>query len=158
VPNTCWFLAAAALATLTLAAADFSTGMDAYKKGDFATAAKEWRPLADQGNAAAQYNLGLLYLDGKGVPKGDREAANWMHRAAERDHEQAQHKLGAMYGRGQGVKRDYVQAYMWLNLCAGKGNAECGSERDEIEKKLKPEQLREAQRLSTGFSPIQSKP
>src|SRR5579863_6563369 len=96
------FLGLAVLAAMTLWAADFSAGLEAYKKGDFATAAKVWRESADQGSAAAQYNLGLLYVDGKGVPQDYAEAANWFRRAAEQDYEPAQHNLGAMYGSGQG--------------------------------------------------------
>lgn len=136
------------------ALADFQAGLDAYQKGDYLEAAKQWRPLADQGDAVAQYNLGLLYLDGHGVPQNIAEAANWFRRAAEQDYTQAQHNLGAMYGSGQGVKRDYVQAYKWLNLCAAKGNGGCASQRDLIAKKLKPAQLSEGQRLATEFKPL----
>lgn len=148
-----WLLSLALLAALSLVAADFSVGLTAYQKGDFSGAAKEWRPLAEEGSAAAQYNLGLLCYDGKGVPQDYAEAANWFRRAAEQDYEPAQHNLGAMYGTGQGVKRDYVQAYKWLNLCSAKGNAGCLSQRDLIAKKLKPAQVQAAQRLSTDFTP-----
>src|SRR6202035_927395 len=78
------------LTLLTLAAgvaapafADFQTGVDAYQKGDYVGAAKEWRPLAEMGDPIAQFNLGLLYLDGHGVPQSSMEAANWFRRAAE---------------------------------------------------------------------------
>jgi TPR repeat protein len=131
--------------------ADFQAGLNAYQKGDYMAAAREWRPLAEEGSAAAQYNLGLLYLDGHGVPKDTAEAARWFTRAAEQGYTQAQHNLGAMYGTGQGVKRDYVQAYKWLNLCAAKGNGGCVSQRDLIAKKLKASDLATAQRLSTEF-------
>jgi len=132
---------------------DFHAGLDAYQKGDYVGAAKEWRPLAEQGDPEAQYNLGLLYLDGHGVPQSSAEAANWFRRAAEQDYTQAQHNLGAMYGSGQGVKRDYVQAYKWMNICAAKGNAGCVTQRDLIAKKLKPGQVAEGQRLATDFMP-----
>jgi TPR repeat protein len=135
------------------ALADFQTGLDAFQKGDYVGAAKEWRPLAEEGDAIAQFNLGLLYLDGHGVPQSPMEAANWFRRAAEQDYTQAQHNLGAMYGSGQGVKRDYVQAYKWLNICAAKGNSGCVTQRDLIAKKLKPGQVAEAQRLATDFKP-----
>jgi TPR repeat protein len=135
------------------AAADFSTGLAAYNKGDYAAAVKEWRPLADEGVAAAQYNLGLMYLDGHGVPQDPAEAVKWFKRSADQDYTQAQHNLGAMYGAGQGVKRDYVQAYKWLNICAAKGNTGCESQRDLIAKKLKVSQLTTAQRLSSEFTP-----
>jgi len=146
-------LAFAAFAAAVPALADFQAGLDAYQKGDYVTAAKEWRPLAETGDAIAQYNLGLLYLDGHGVPQSPVEAANWFRRAAEQDYTQAQHNLGAMYGTGQGVKRDFVQAYKWMNICAAKGNAGCVTQRDLIARKLKPSQLSEAQRLSTEFTP-----
>ena len=132
---------------------DFAAGLTAYQQGDFVTAAKEWRQLADQGDSSAQFNLGLLYYDGKGVPQDYTEAANWFRRAAEQDYEKAEHNLGAMYGSGKGVKRDYIQAYKWLNICAGKGDSGCASQRDLIAKKLKPGQVSQAQRLSTEFTP-----
>jgi TPR repeat protein len=134
-------------------AADFAAALTAYQQGDYVTAAKEWRALADQGDSGAQFNLGLLYYDGKGVPQDFSEAANWFRRAAEQDYEKAEHNLGAMYGSGKGVKRDYVQAYKWLNICAAKGDSGCTSQRDLIAKKLKPGQITQAQRLSTEFTP-----
>lgn len=133
--------------------ADFQAGVDAYQKGDYVAAAKEWRPLAEQGDAPAQFNLGLLFLDGHGVPQNPAEAANWFRRAAEQDYTEAQHNLGAMYASGQGVKRDYIQAYKWLDLCAAKGNSGCASQRDQVARKLKPSQIAEAQRLATEFTP-----
>ena len=142
-----------ALTAAVPALADFQAGLDAFQKGDYVGAAKEWRPLAEEGDPIAQFNLGLLYLDGHGVPQSPMEAANWFRRAAEQDYTQAQHNLGAMYGSGQGVKRDYVQAYKWLNICAAKGNSGCVAQRDMIAKKLKPGQVAEGQRLATDFKP-----
>jgi uncharacterized protein len=146
-------LSALLLASVLPAWADFHAGLEAYKKGDYVTAAKEWRPLADAGDPIAQYNLGLLYVDGHGVPQSSAEAAKWFHRAAEQDYGLAQHNLGAMYGSGEGVKRDYVQAYKWLNICAAKGDAGCVAQRDLIAKKLKRAQIAQAQQLSTEFTP-----
>lgn len=136
-----------------LAWADFASGVAAYQKGDYVTAAKEWRPLAEGGSAAAQYNLGLLYYDGHGVPQDYSEAVMWFKRAADQDYTEAQHDLGAMYGVGKGVKRDYVEAYKWMNICAAKGNSGCVTQRELLAKKLKPAQITQAQRLSTEFSP-----
>lgn len=53
------------------AGADFHTGMDTNNRGDYATVLREWRPLAEEGNAVAQYNLGLQYVRGQGVPQDD---------------------------------------------------------------------------------------
>jgi len=135
------------------AVADFATGLAAYQKGDYVTAAKEWRPLAEEGDAATQYNLGLLYVDGHGVPQDLAEAVKWFRRAAEQGYTEAQHNLGAMYGSGQGVRRDYVEAYKWLNICAAKGNTGCVTQRDLVAKKLKPAQISQGQRLASEFSP-----
>src|SRR6478736_521037 len=70
-------------AIAALAAADFKTGLDAYNRGDFATALKEWRPIADAGDPHAQYNLGLLYARGQGVEQDYKQAASWYEKAAE---------------------------------------------------------------------------
>jgi|SRR5271170_2546804 len=150
-----WFLSLLFIAASLPALADFQAGLDAFQKGDYVTAAKEWRPLAEEGDPISQFNLALLYIDGHGVPQSDAEAVNWFRRAAEQDYAQAQHNLGAMYGSGQGVKRDYIQAYKWLNICAAKGNSGCVTQRDLIAKKLKPGQIAEAQRLATLFQPRQ---
>lgn len=138
---------------ILMMAADFSAGLSAYEKGDYAKAIQEWRPLAEQGVAAAQFNLGLMSLDGQGVPQDYTEAARWFERSAEQDYTKAQLNLGALYGVGKGVKRDYVQAYKWLNVCASKGDQKCVAQRDLVSKKLKPAQLATAQRLSTEFKP-----
>jgi len=148
----------ASLALFLLAAslpgwADFAKGLEAFKKGDYATAVQEWRPLAEQGDPIDQYNLGLLYLDGHGVPQDYDEAVKWFKRSANQGYAPAQHNLGAMYGVGQGVKRDYVEAYKWMNICAAQGNSGCISQRDLIGKKLKPAKLAEAQKLSSDFTP-----
>jgi uncharacterized protein len=153
VPVVPTLLSFAALIAAVPALADFQAGLDAYKKGDYVTAAKEWRPLAEEGSAAAQLNIGLLYLDGHGVPQDYGEAVMWLRRSAEQDNTEAQHDLGALYGAGLGVKRDYVQAYKWMNICAAKGNGGCVTQRDLIAKKLKHGQIAEAQRLASQFQP-----
>ena len=146
-------LFALVLFAFTAAAADFSAGLKASEKGDYTTAVKEWRPIAEQGGAAAQFNLGLLYLDGHGVPQDIAQAVSWFEKAAQQDYAKAQLNLGAMYASGNGVKRDYIQAYKWLNLCAAKGDQKCLAQRDLVAKKLKPKQLATAQRLSSEFTP-----
>ncbi len=73
-------LAATAVLLLTLAAPawpGFDEGMAAYKRGDYATALREWRPLAEQGHNGAQNNLGLMYDNSRGVPQDYAEAAKW---------------------------------------------------------------------------------
>jgi hypothetical protein len=136
-------------------AADFETGLNAYQKKDYVTAAKEWRPLADKGDAPSQFNLGLLYVDGLGVPQDYAQALTWFERSADQDYVQAQRNLGAMYSSGTGVKRDYVLAYKWFNICASRGDSKCAAKRDFLAQQLKPKQLANAQRLASQFTPRQ---
>jgi TPR repeat protein len=145
------FAVLSSLAAAIAGAADFAAGLAAYQKGDYAAALKEWRPLAEQGGAAAEFNLGLMYLEGQGLPQDYALAAAWFNKSAEQDYAKAQYNLGALYGAGKGVRRDYVQAYKWLNLCAAKGDARCAEQRDLVAKKLKASQLSTAQRLSSEF-------
>ena len=147
-----WILAVASVFSLPTLA-DFASGLAAYQQGDYAAAYHEWLPLAEKGSADAQFNLGLMYVDGKGVPQDYTQAANWFLRAAEQGQVEAQHNLGALYGVGRGVKRDYVQAYKWLNICAAGGNKGCAAQRDLVAKKLSAGKLSEAQRLSSAWSP-----
>ncbi len=148
-----WFLTLSLVTISVSSAADFATGLNAYKKGDYVTAAKEWRPLADQGDPAVQFNLGLLYLDGQGVPQDLDQAVKWFNRSAEQGYDKAQLNLGALYATGKGVKRDYVQAYKWLNICSSQGNAKCVAQRDLVAKKLSGSKLASAQHLASEWSP-----
>ena len=89
---------------------DFQKGVDAYNNGDYATALKDWTPLADLGNVKAQYNLGLMYDMGKGVLQDYKEAVRWYQLAAEQGYSSAQHNLGLLYFNGQGVSQDHQEA------------------------------------------------
>lgn len=107
----------------TPAWADFFKAVAAYKRGDYATAVREWHPLAEQGNAAIQYNLGIMYAKGRGILQDDAEAVRWFSRAAKQGNAQAQYALGLMYGHGRGVPQDYAKAVsLWLPI-ADKGDA-----------------------------------
>ena len=77
--------------------AGFAEGVAAYKRGDYATALRELRPLANQGVAEAQCNLGVMYSKGQGVPQDDDEAVKWYRKAAEQGHAEAQFQLGAIF-------------------------------------------------------------
>ena len=102
--------------------ADFSVGVAAYSKGDIAEALREWRPLAQQGYAAAQYNLGFMYHRGKGVPQDYKAAIKWYTLAAEQGHAGAQYNVGVMYDFGKGVPQDYKAAIKWYALAAEQGD------------------------------------
>ncbi len=103
--------------------ADFQAGMDANNRGDYATALREWRPLAEQGDALAQYNLGVLYRKGRGVPQDDVQAQQWYEKAAAQGQAKAQYNLGILYFNGEGVPKDYQQALRWFRLAADQGEA-----------------------------------
>ena len=89
-------------------AQDLNKGLKAAQSGDFATALKEWKPLAEQGNAVAQYNLALMYGNGWGVTQDYAEAVNWYRKAAEQEDAFAQFNLALMYRKGKGVTQDYA--------------------------------------------------
>lgn len=103
-------------------AQDFAKGFEATQKGDFATALSEWRPLAQQGDADAQYNLGLMYDNGQGVTQDYKEALKWYRLAAAQGHSTAQSNIGFMYNKGLGVTQDYKEALWWFRLAAAHGN------------------------------------
>ena len=112
-------LAAVLLVTLVgPARAGFDEGVAAYNRGDYATALKEFRPLAEQGHAIAQFNLGYMYLKGQGVTQDYAEAVKWFRLAAEQGDADAQFNLGVMYNNGYGVTQDYAEAVKWFRLAA----------------------------------------
>jgi TPR repeat protein len=108
----------------TLAFGDFQAGLDAYNHGDFATALKEWQPLAEQGEANSQYNMGLLYARGQGVPQDYKQALAWYEKAAEQGVPAAEYNLGVMYANGQGVPANQEEARKWFLKAAEKGVGE----------------------------------
>ena len=75
--------------TAVPACTNSKTGVDAYEKGDYATALMEFRVLAEQGDAIAQYNLGLMYANGRGVPRDYVQAHLWANLAAAQGNELA---------------------------------------------------------------------
>jgi TPR repeat protein len=89
--------------------ADFQAGLDAANHKDYGTAMREWRPLAEQGLAGAQFNLGQLYHQGQGVTQDYTMARQWWEQAAAQGHAGAQYNLAVLYLNGQGVPQDYVQ-------------------------------------------------
>ncbi len=76
--------------------ADFEAGVEAYNRGDYATALKEWRPLAEQGDAVAQYFLAHMYENGQGVPQDDVQARMWLNLAAAQGNKTARKMRGIL--------------------------------------------------------------
>ncbi len=100
---------------------DFNKGADAYRDGDYATAVREWQPLAEQGCALAQLNLGIMYANGKGVKQDYIQAEEWYKLAAKQGVAEAEFSLGAMYDYGEGVSKDGKKAAKWYTLAAERG-------------------------------------
>jgi TPR repeat protein len=108
--------------TLVLPAkGDSAEGFAAFDRGDFATAFRELNPAAEQGNAMAQYGIGLMYARGLGVTKNDVEAARWLGFAAKQGNALAQFNFGVMYEEGQGVPQNHSEAVNWYRLAADQG-------------------------------------
>ena len=128
--------------------AAYSTkGEDAFASGDYATALKEWKPLAEQGNAKAQAMLGAMYLIGQGVTKDYKAALKWLKLAAEQGDADAQIMLGGMYAIGQGVTQDFTRSFMWLDIAASQGQKKSVEIRNKVEKEMTPADVSKAQEL-----------
>ena len=112
-----------ALLVVAPARADYEAGEAAYQRGDYGAALREWRPLAEAGDARAQLNLGFMYAIGYGVPKDHVEAFRWWHKAAEQGDAASQFNLGLMYFNGQGVAKDEADAVRWYRKAADQGVA-----------------------------------
>ncbi len=133
-------------------------GVAAYKRGDYATALREFRPLAEQGDAKAQRNLGRMYRTGRGVPQDYARAVGWYRKAAEQGLAAAQRNLGKMYYEGKYVPQDYVQAHMWYDLAAsgfppGEARDRAARKRDKVAERMTPAQVAEAQKLAQEWRP-----
>lgn len=134
-------------------AGEVEVGAKALSDGDYLAAYHEFRPLAERGNPAAQFNLGVMYAVGQGVKKDLGEAAKWFGLAAEQGYSNAQRNLGAMYTLGQGVDQDFVKGYMWSDLSASQGDRESALLRDTLEKEMTAEQIGEARKQISEWKP-----
>lgn len=84
----------------------------------------ELRKSAEQGNAQAQTNLGVAYINGEGIQKDEAQAISWFRKAAEQGNAEAQYNLGGIYINGIGVKKDKDQALTWFRKAAEQGIAQ----------------------------------
>jgi len=127
--------------------ADFTAGMEAYERGDFETALAEWRPLAEQGVAEAQYNLGLIHQHGKGVAADPVVAHGWYLKAAEGGYARAQYRVAEMFESGQGVREDLVQARFWFTVAGEQRYEDARKRRRKVADKMTQEQIAYADML-----------
>jgi hypothetical protein len=94
-------------------AGPYEDGVAAYDRKDYAAALDAWLPLAQQGNAAAQFNVGVLYEKGLGVAQDLGAAARWYRKAAEQGDIEAQYDVGRLHETGSGVAKDLDEARRW---------------------------------------------
>ena len=154
------FALVAFLLVATPAQAEFSDGVEAYNRGDYKTAFREWKLSAEQGDVDAQFNIAGMYQEGQGVPQDYAEAVKWYQKAAEQGAFRAQFNLGVFYANGLGVPQNSVLAHMWFYLAA---SDRTGTVRElalenlgDITSIMTPEQLTEAQRLARNWKPKES--
>ncbi len=140
----------------------YRTGLAAYLKGDYASALKHWRPLAERQkeSSAAQLFIGFMYANGQGVAKDATTAGDWYRRAAEQDHALAQLRLAFLYRRGEGVAPDRVRAYLWAGLAArqeGHTQKPAQALQELLAAEMTPAQIAEAKRLLAAWVELHRK-
>lgn len=105
---------------------------------------EDLRKLAEQGDADAQWQLGILYHDGDVIPKDDVQAVQWFQRAAEQGYVRAQSTLGAYYWAGRGVPQDFSKAYFWSQLALAQGDENSKSRLEGLSAQMTPSQVANA--------------
>ena len=106
------------------------------------------RLSAEQGDATAQYYLGLMYYEGESLQQDFQKATYWFTKAAEQGFWHAQRGLGMVYSEGKGVLQDYVMAYAWFEVAASQGDSSAKNLRDDIIEEMSQNQIEEGQKLS----------
>jgi TPR repeat protein len=123
-------------------------GIKAFLAGDYATALNELEPLAEQGFSGAQYYLGEMYREGKGVPQSYDKAISLFSDAAEGNKPYPQYRLGTFYEAGTGVAIDLTAAYMWYDLSAILGYSSGAKKRDLLSSKMTPASIEKAKNMA----------
>ena len=123
-----------------------------YDRGDYTQAARLFRPLAEQGIASAQFNLGVMYARGQGVPQDYQAALKWYRKAAEQGDASAQNNLGLMYEMGRGARKDFSRAHMWYSVAAAALSGDEGKaamkRRDSVASQMTAVQIGNAQEMA----------
>lgn len=133
-------------ASLVVAGSDWEQARSAHERGDYAAEVAAIRPLAEQGSAYAQFNLGVLYDQGRGVPQSDSLAMEWYRKAAEQGLPQAQVNLAIMYREGQGLPPDPAQAYFWFALAESQGDWQAPQAKKDLAKRMPPTEVEATER------------
>ena len=115
---------------------------------DYDTALGEILPMAERGDPVAQFALGAIYEDGRGIERSDADAASWYRRAAGRGHAEAQYNLAVMNADGRGVPADQQAAHVWFSIALENGIGEAGVAKSRIETRLSDDEIAEADQLA----------
>ena len=102
---------------------DLERGIYELNRGEFHAAIEQFRPLVAEGYAPAQYQMGIVYQKGYGVPKNGMKALALFELAAQQNYSDAQFELALLYGEGKLVKQDLKKAYTLTQKAAKKGLA-----------------------------------
>ena len=105
---------------------------------DYVATLEEWRPLAEEGNAEAQFGISLCYENGRGVERDLTQAAIWCRKAAEQNLDEAQFNLGNLYLNASGVPKDPVEAVRWFRRAAEQDTCRTRKSISAIPTKLAP--------------------
>ena len=147
-----------ALLAVCFAAALALTAAGRAEEG--ASEVESLRKRAERADAVSQFELGVRYYEGRGVPQDRAEAAKWFREAAERGNGPAQYRLGIMRANGEGVAPDPIQAHMWLNLASarmtGKEREDAIHNRFLVAQRMTAAQVAEAERRARDWKPIGS--
>lgn len=139
-------------------AGEFSSGLSAYNRGDYIAAFRDWYPLAERGDAAAQTGLGFLFHKGLGVAQDDAEAASWFEKAAGKGQAEAQLLLGTLYFFGDGVQQNYVRAFAWCEIAQSNGQSDASECRDAALEHMTSAEITQSFRLVTEWQGRHSHP
>jgi TPR repeat protein len=107
---------------------------------------------AEQGNARGQYNLGLMYYNGEGVPQDYKKAVKWYRKSAEQGHAMAQSNLGLMYMSGTRLPQDYITGYAWISVAKANGYVTAVTPLDMLRKYMFKDKIAEGQKLARELS------
>ena len=132
-------------------ASDFGSGLSAYNRGDYIAAFRDWYPLAEHDDAAAQAGLGFLFHKGLGVAQDDVEAASWFEKAADKGQAEAQLLLGTLYFFGEGVQQNYVKAFAWCEIAQSNGQSDALECRDAALEHMTSAEITQSFRLVTEW-------
>ena len=112
---------------------------------------RQWLPLAEQGDANAQYTLGYLHERGESVERDLRAAVRWFTRAAQQNHTPAQARLGSLYATGKGTPQNDVLAHFWFGLVARTGSKAAKDLCRKFSERMSPTQRAAATQLTRDW-------